>query len=190
MTARDAHGDYGGDDHEADEPRDRRERDETPTERLDRNWTDLIQELRVLQTGVQFLTGFLLTLPFQQKFSSLTQAQAALYLATVSASIAATMFLLAPVSVHRMLFRRHQRRETVAFAHRMAILGMALLSVALIGVAVLIFDVVVGTPAAVIAGVVTLGTLILLWAAVPLAVRGRPTNVQRLAGDRDPSTGD
>jgi hypothetical protein len=67
-------------------------RGESPAERLDRNWGDLVQELRVVQTGVQFLTGFLLTLPFQQRFTQLTGHQQALYLATVSTSVASTHF--------------------------------------------------------------------------------------------------
>ena len=66
---------------------DRDQRNETPTERLDRNWTDLLQELRVVQTGVQLLTGFLLTLPFQQRFAELTTFGRVLYLVTVAASV-------------------------------------------------------------------------------------------------------
>ncbi len=161
---------------------DARERDETPTERLDRNWADLLQELRVIQTGVQFLTGFLLTLPFQQKFSQLDDGQTGLYLATVSASIGATGFLQAPVSVHRALFRRHQRSETVKLAHRMAIVGMALLSIAMTGVAALIFDVVVGRRAAILATVIVFLLLSVLWAVVPLASRGPATNIEEPPG--------
>lgn len=174
MTSRDNTGD----------DRDRRERHETPTERLDRNWGDLVQELRIVQTGVQFLTGFLLTLPFQQKFAQLSQPQVDLYLATVSASIAATAFLLAPVSVHRALFRRHQRAAAVAVAHRMAIVGMVLLSLAITGVATLIFDVLAGQVAAVAAGVVTVAALAGLWGALPLALREGPSNVEGTNGDR------
>ncbi|SIR76714.1 DUF6328 family protein [Williamsia sterculiae] len=156
--------------------RDQRERRETPTERLDRNWGDLIQELRVVQTGVQFLTGFLLTLPFQQQFGRLDSVDIDIYLTTICASIAATVFLQTPVSVHRALFRRHQRREAVALAHRMAVVGLLLLSVAITGVAALIFDVVVNRVSGVIAAVITVGTVAVLWVVVPLGVRGRPTN--------------
>jgi O-antigen/teichoic acid export membrane protein len=159
---------------ERDQSWDQQARDETPTERLDRNWGDLIQELRVLQTGVQFLTGFLLTLPFQQKFADLTSAQEDLYLATMASAIVATAFLQAPVSVHRGLFRRHQRRQTVLVAHRLAIIGIVALAVAIVGVASLIFDVVVGTGAGVTAALVVLAVLGLLWLAVPLALRGKP----------------
>ena len=76
-------------------------RDETPMQRLDRNWADLLQELRVVQTGVQLLTGFLLTLPFQARFEQLSAYERAVYLITVALSVAATGFLIAPVSLHR-----------------------------------------------------------------------------------------
>jgi O-antigen/teichoic acid export membrane protein len=150
-----------------------RARNETETERLDRNWGDLIQELRVLQTGVQFLTGFLLTLPFQQKFAQLSSAQVTLYLSTVAASIGATAFLQAPVSVHRALFRRHRRKQQVLVAHRLAIVGIILLACAVIGVASLIFDVLHGTGAGVAAGIVTAVGLIVLWSVVPMSLRGK-----------------
>jgi O-antigen/teichoic acid export membrane protein len=149
-------------------------RGESPAERLDRNWGDLVQELRVVQTGVQFLTGFLLTLPFQQRFTHLTAHQQALYLATVSASIAATAFLQAPVSVHRALFRRHQRQRAVLVAHRVAMIGIAFLATAVVGVAAIIFDVVSGTLAAAVAAAAIAIVLGLLWLALPLALRGPP----------------
>jgi Family of unknown function (DUF6328) len=149
-------------------------RGESLAERLDRNWGDLVQELRVVQTGVQFLTGFLLTLPFQQRFTQLTGRQQALYLATVSASIAATAFLQAPVSVHRALFRRHQRQRAVLVAHRVAMIGIVFLAAAILGVTAIIFDVVSGTGAAAIAAAAIAIVLGLLWLALPLALRGPP----------------
>jgi Family of unknown function (DUF6328) len=147
-------------------------RGESLAERLDRNWGDLIQELRVVQTGVQFLTGFLLTLPFQQRFTQLTGLQRALYLATVSASIVSTAFLQTPVSVHRALFRRHQRQRAVLVAHRVAMIGIVFLAAAILGVTALIFDVVSGTLAAAIAAAAIAIVLSLLWLALPLALRG------------------
>src|SRR3954452_12316810 len=101
-------------------------RNETEIERLDRNWGDLLQELRVVQTGVQLLTGFLLTLPFQQKFSQLSSGKQDIYLVTVIAAVAATCFLIAPVALHRTLFRQHARRVTVDVAHRLAVAGIVL----------------------------------------------------------------
>jgi O-antigen/teichoic acid export membrane protein len=158
---------------ERDESWDAQARHETPTERLDRNWSDLIQELRVVQTGVQFLTGFLLTLPFQQRFTQLDDPQQALYLATVSMSVAATAFLQTPVSVHRALFRRHRREMAVLIAHRLSVVGLALLAGAIVGVAGLIFDVVIGTGAGVAAAVATAVGLVVLWAYLPLSLRTR-----------------
>ena len=81
------------------------DRDETEAQRLDRNWSGLLQELRVAQTGVQLLTGFLLTLPFQQRFTQLDGVMRTVYLVTVACSIGATVLLVAPVSMHRLLFR-------------------------------------------------------------------------------------
>src|SRR5436305_4215551 len=124
------------------EDRNEKERDETPTERLDRNWTDLLQELRVVQTGVQLLTGFLLTLPFQQKFSQLSSGKQDIYLVTVIVAVAATCFLIAPVALHRTLFRQHARRVTVDVAHRLAVAGIVLFAAATVGVVLLIFAVV------------------------------------------------
>jgi Family of unknown function (DUF6328) len=151
----------------------RSQRDETPMERLDRNWADLLQELRVVQTGVQLLTGFLLTLPFQSRFEQLSTAQQIIYLVTLSASVISTGFLIAPVSLHRILFRRHARRVTVDVAHRLAQVGLAVLAVAMVGVVLLIFDVVAGPAVGWTAAAVTTVLLAGLWVALPLGVRQR-----------------
>ena len=89
---------------ERDDEWNKEHRGETETERLDRNWSDLLQELRVVQTGVQLPTGFLLTLPFQSRFTKLSNFEQNVYLATVVASVAATGNFIAPVSLHRILF--------------------------------------------------------------------------------------
>lgn len=152
---------------------DRDQRDETPTERLDRNWSDLLQELRVVQTGVQLLTGFLLTLPFQQRFTDLTSFERNLYLVTVSASVLATGLLIGPVMLHRILFRRHARLVMVNGAHRLAMLGTLFLGIAIVGVVLLIFDLVAGTTASIIAAVLTGLVLAGLWAVGPVVIRRR-----------------
>jgi O-antigen/teichoic acid export membrane protein len=156
---------------ERDESWDSAERHETETERLDRNWGDLLQEIRVIQTGVQLLTGFLLTLPFQQRFTRLDETERAIYLATVVASILATIFLQAPISVHRGLFRRHERRATVLTAHRLAVVGLAFLALAVIGVTLIVFAVLHGLAAAAIAGAVAAVLITALWLVLPLALR-------------------
>ena len=103
---------------------DARQRDETETQRLDRNWASLLQELRVVQTGVQLLTGFLLTLPFQQRFDILADDMQRVYLATVSVAVLSTALLIAPVGMHRLLFRRHQLAALVSAAHVCAYAGL------------------------------------------------------------------
>jgi energy-converting hydrogenase Eha subunit A len=148
-------------------------RNETPLERLDRHWGELLQELRVVQTGIQLLTGFLLTLPFQQKFATLGDPERSVYLAAVSCSIVATGFLEAPVAVHRAVFRRHRRKETVQFAHRLAMVGIVFLALAIIGVATLIFDVLLGRTGGAVAGAIAAALLAVLWLAIPIGVRTR-----------------
>ena len=88
-------------------------RDETHNERADRNWNELLQELRVTQTGTQILTGFLLTIPFQQRFADLDAYQTDLYLVLVVLAVLATALFVAPVSLHRILFGRRLKPELV-----------------------------------------------------------------------------
>jgi apolipoprotein N-acyltransferase len=85
----------------------------------------------------------------------------------------ATGFLQAPVSVHRALFRRHRRKETVQLAHRLSIIGIAFLACAVVAVALLIFDVLLGWGGGIAAGVVTAALLVTLWLLVPWSVRRR-----------------
>ena len=148
------------------------DRDETEAERLDRNWSSLLQELRVAQTGVQLLTGFLLILPFQPRFAQLDGVIHIAYLITVGCSIGATVLLVAPVSMHRLLFRRHRLKTLVATTHRYAIVGTILLGTALAGVAIIIFDAVIGRTGAWIAGGCTLVALVGFWYLMPLRERG------------------
>jgi hypothetical protein len=149
------------------------ERDESLIERLDRNWGELLQELRVVQTGVQLLTGFLLTLPFQQRFKELTPEQVHLYLVVVALSATATALLIAPVTMHRVLFQQHQREALVSAGHLCALLGSVVLGVALSGVTLLIFDVVRGRASGLTAGGLSLAAVALLWVVVPLVLRFR-----------------
>jgi hypothetical protein len=152
---------------------DRSQRGETEIERLDRNWNSLLQELRVVQTGVQLLTGFLLTLPFQQRFAILSQPMRIVYLATVGCSVGATVLLIAPVAIHRLLFRRHRLQALVSAAHRCAYAGLALLGAALTGVTVIIFAAVAGPIAGFIGGACALALFAVFWWALPLSLRTR-----------------
>jgi hypothetical protein len=147
------------------------DRDETEAQRLDRNWSSLLQELRVTQTGVQLLTGFLLTLPFQARFTQLDGTMRAAYLFTVACSLGATVLLVAPVGMHRVLFRRHRLDAIVSASHFCAIAGLVLLGLALAGVGVVVFDTVVGRTGAWIAGGCTLAAFVTFWFLIPLPLR-------------------
>ncbi|OMC55205.1 hypothetical protein A5747_15095 [Mycobacterium sp. IS-836] len=161
-------------DHPEDDQRwDREERGETEIQRLDRNWNSLLQELRVVQTGVQLLTGFLLTLPFQQRFDILGGGLRVVYLATVGFSVGATVLLISPVAMHRMLFRRHRLQVLVSAAHRCAYAGLALLGAALTGVTIIIFAAVANRNVGFIAGACALVMFAFFWWVLPLVLRTR-----------------
>ncbi len=146
-------------------------RNETEAERLDRNWASLLQELRVVQTGVQLLTGFLLTLPFQPRFDLLDDSMQVVYLATVSAAVLSTALLIAPVAMHRLLFRRHRIGELVTAAHRCAYAGLMFLGVAVTGMTVIVFEAVAGRGAALAAGGAALVLFAAFWLVLPLTMR-------------------
>ncbi|WP_378730964.1 DUF6328 family protein [Nocardia brasiliensis] len=162
-----------------DEAWNREARGETETERLDRNWSNLIQELRVVQTGVQFLISALLIVPFQPSFATLSQTQRVLYLITLAAAVGATVFLVAPVSWHRILFRRHRLGNVVAAAHRCAMAGIGLLGISLTGALVLVMSMVAGTAEGVIAGVAVAVLFLAAWLITPWFWRGPSQNGER-----------
>lgn len=145
-------------------------RDETQTERLDRNWGHLVQELRVTQTGTQILTGFLLTLAFQSRFSKLDHAQVTIYLALVILAGLTTALGLTPVAIHRALFRKRAMEQLVATGDVLLKLTLACVGLILTGTTLFIFTVVVSTQAGVIAGAITLVLAAALWIVVPFGV--------------------
>lgn len=151
---------------------------------LDRNWNELLQELRVAQTGTQILTGFLLTLPFTNRFAGLDDRQRNLYLAVLLGSVVATGLNVAPVAYHRILFRRHRRRWLVAAANAVARAALVMLALDSAAVVLLVFDVVVDDGTAVWAASGVLVFLLLLWGVVPLVERAASDPVTR---DRDRS---
>lgn len=123
-------------------------RDETPAERADRNWTDLLQELRVSQTGAQLIAGFLLTLPFQDRFADLDTFQVTVYLYLVLLATSTIVLTLTPVAVHRHLFRKRVKEDLVRAGHRATQAVLVAISLLVTGIVLLVFDVVVGRAAA------------------------------------------
>lgn len=148
-------------------------RDETPAERADRNWTEVLQELRVLQTGTQILTGFLLALAFQPAFADLDLHQRTLYLVLVALAAFSAVVALAPVALHRVVFGRRIKAEVVRYGHVSLVIALASVSLLLSGVVAFVFDVIVGVGAAWAAGAGLMALILVLWVAVPIAVRVR-----------------
>jgi hypothetical protein len=146
-------------------------RDESELERSDRNLVELLQEVRVVQTGVQILFGFLLTIAFQPKFEKLSSFQKADYLGTLIAAATTLVMLTAPSSWHRILFRQGDKEHLVEIANRFTVLGLASMGLTMVGVVMLLSDIAfppwltaLVTAAAVIA-------CSILWYALPLARR-------------------
>ncbi|MGB4777582.1 DUF6328 family protein [Microbacterium sp.] len=148
-------------------------RDETPNERADRNWNEVLQELRVLQTGTQILTGFLLALAFQPAFADLDAAQRAFYLVLVVLATLSAVVALAPVALHRMVFGRSEKRTVVIYGHIALITALVTVSVLLIGVVAFVFDVVIGASASWTVGIAAAVALATLWGIVPVVIRIR-----------------
>jgi Family of unknown function (DUF6328) len=146
---------------------------ESEADRLDRNYNELLQELRVSQTGVQILFAFLLSIAFQNRFTELQSYQRGIYIFTLIAAACAGIFLIAPVAVHRMLFRRHQKREIVTLTSRLAAIGLIFLGTAILCAVLFVIDVVINlTVAIVLSGALAL-LLVGLWWLLPAELRRR-----------------
>ena len=145
----------------------RRIKNETEKQRWDRNFSDLLQELRVAQTGVQILFAFLLTLPFSSGFPKTTAFQRDTYIVALMAAAFATAMIIAPVAFHRALFRQGRKPELVRYAHRMATGGLAFVLIAMVASVLLITDYLFNVWATVILTVIAGVWFVTLWAAVP-----------------------
>ena len=145
-------------------------RDETEAERADRKWEVMLQELRVMQTGAQLTAGFLLTLPFQQRFADLTTLQRNIYLGLVVLAAVITALVMAPVAIHRRLFGEHVKGRLVTAAHRLMVVALASVGLLITGNITLIFHVVVGATAAYVVGGLVLLVVIGLLLVVPMLI--------------------
>lgn len=149
------------------------ERRETALEKTDRNWNDLLQELRVLQTGIQILTGFLLTLPFQPRFQELTPVQVLVYLCLVLMSVLITALLMATVVMHRTFFQQRIKSELVRSSDVLLRITFVLVGLILVGTLGLVYDLVLGSGAGLVAAAGLSVVLVLLWAVLPRRIRTR-----------------
>jgi hypothetical protein len=146
-------------------------RDESEAERLDRNYSELLQELRVAQTGVQVLFAFLLGIAFTQRYSSLEQYQRIFYVITLIAAACTAILLIAPVAVHRWLFREHRKDEVVDFTARLAITGLGFLAVSILSAVLFVLDVVLSLAASIVATAVLAAMIGVVWVLLPVRQR-------------------
>jgi hypothetical protein len=166
-------------------------RGETVEQLLDRNLAELLQELRVAFTGVQILFAFLLSLAFTQRFTELDGFGIAVYTVALMSTALATMVLIAPVSFHRIVFRRQRKAALVVVSDRLLMVGLALLIPAISSSVLLILDFVLGRWEAIVGSSATVLVGMLTWYALPLAVRAagdRAAAPGRRAGDGQPTT--
>ncbi|MFC4500928.1 MULTISPECIES: DUF6328 family protein [Streptomyces] len=151
-------------------------RDETEEERADRMWGELIQEVRVAQTGVQILFGFLLTVVFQSKYERLSDTDQTIYIVTVVLGAAATGALIGPVSLHRLVSGQSVKPQAVAWASRLTFVGLLLLLATMTSALLLVLRVAThdGYVPWLVAGVVA--WYLLCWYGLPMWTRYRHTN--------------
>ncbi|WP_433302016.1 DUF6328 family protein [Actinoplanes sp. CA-030573] len=145
----------------------RRVRDETEKQRWDRNFGDLLQELRVAQTGIQILFAFLLTLPFTSGFPRATPFQKTVYVVALLAAAFSTAMIIAPVAFHRALFRQGRKPELVRHAHRMTTGGLAFLLISMVSSVLLVTDFILSRGLAFLLSGATALWFVALWAAFP-----------------------
>jgi hypothetical protein len=147
--------------------------DESSGERLDRHWNELLQELRLAQTGTQILFAFLLGIAFQNQFHSTDGFTHAVYAGTLIAAALAVALFLAPVAFHRLLYQQGLRDRLIAITDRLTRGGMACLVVSTCGGVLIALDVVLprGIAIAVVAGILL--WFIAFWLAIPAYVRHR-----------------
>lgn len=146
-------------------------RTESEGERLDRNLSELLQELRVALPGVQVLFAFLLAVPFQQNFAEITSLEKRIYFATLLFTAISAILLISPSAYHRLTFHYQQKRQLVFYANRFAIAGLAFMALAMTGAITLITAVLFGTAASVTMGACAFLAFGFFWFALPLRRR-------------------
>jgi len=148
-------------------------REETPDERADRNFSELLQELRVAQTGVQILFAFLLTLPFTRRFTTLSQLQTVMYGITLTAAAVALFLLVAPVVVHRVSFRMRMKEGILLASHRMTLFGLGFMVVSVVSAIWLAMWVAAGAVWGLLVMAVAVLAVVVAWVVVPVTLRRR-----------------
>jgi Family of unknown function (DUF6328) len=159
-------------------------RNETPLERCDRNLVELLQEVRVVQTGVQVLFAFLLTAPLAARFPTLTPWQRWDYFFTLLAAGAAAMLLIAPTAYHRILFRLGDKEHLVLVANRLTLAGLVFVALAMLGSLGLVTDLMFDGAVVVFTVAIAAFGCAVCWCVLPLARRATLRSPRGQSSDR------
>jgi hypothetical protein len=147
--------------------------EESQSQRVNREFIELLQELRIAVPGIQILFAFLLTVPFNPRFVDLSDMERACYLATLIACAVSTICLIEPTAYHRARFREGVKERTLAVAHGLIKLGLAALAVAVVGVLFTIASFVYSAATGIVLGVLAVAGFLGVWVLLPLADRRR-----------------
>jgi hypothetical protein len=174
-------------------------RNETPLERADRNLVELLQELRVAQTGVQVLFAFLLVAPLNARFPELSGFQRATYFATLLTTGLAAVLLMAPTAYHRILFRCGDKEHLVTVASRFMLGGLVCVAASTLGALLFVTDLLFSAPVVIATVTLTAAAFAWCWGIAPLRrrqalqrdagdvelVHGSPVDEERLCGESE-----
>jgi membrane-bound acyltransferase YfiQ involved in biofilm formation len=149
------------------------DRSEDEQERLNRQMMELLNELRVAMPGVQVLFGFLLTVPFQQRFQRVTEFQETVYFVTLISAAVATAFLIAPSAYHRVMLEQHDKPNIIHIGSAQMIAGLCALALAMNGAVLLVTDVLFEAGAVTVTVVLLAGLYLTLWFGFPLVRRAQ-----------------
>jgi hypothetical protein len=147
--------------------------DEPEQERLARNMSELLQELRVVQTGVQILFAFLLSVAFAARFGDASEFERVTMVVTVALTTVSAALLMAPAAWHRLYFRQGRREDIIRWGNRFAIVGLAFLAAAMTGAVLLVVDAVFGATAAISIASCAALLFAAIWFVLPIARKAR-----------------
>jgi hypothetical protein len=145
---------------------------ETPKQRRDRELIELLNELRLATPGVQLVFGFLLIVPFNERFADTTDFQRGLYVLSLVLTAVATILLIGASVQHRLLFRRHFEKRMLPVANRISLVGLTCLGLGMISALLFVTHFVFGAVAATVIGTLVGLLMVSVWYALPL-VRAR-----------------
>lgn len=150
------------------------ERPESAAQRADRHLTDLLAELRVTLPGIQVLLAFLLIVPFNARWATVTDFQRDVYVVALMGSAVATALLMAPTAIHRLLYARGRKEEVVRLSHVLVLAGLGILGLSMSAAVLLVADLIFTTPVAFAMAGGLLALIAAVWVVVPLSRLRRP----------------